>query len=145
MVVSDIIVFGLSNTYIKEPRIDDAEIIQGKRITDFYYDEYPFLSAYEGVVYQITPYAREEHDYGHEFLDISEDSSMRIIWIKWDLKKKLLGIVLDMLAEAGTPVVFLAHLQGYEQRKVHLNLSAFEKELMNESLVFNTAYVISKD
>ena len=144
MVISDIIIFGLSNTYSKEHSIEKAEIIQGKRIADFYCDEYPFLSTYEGVVYQIIPCARNQCDYDHEFLDIPEDSSVRIIWIERELRENLLGIISDMLTETGTPVVFLAHLQGYDQLEMPLKFSAFEEKMMNESLLFNTAYVITK-
>lgn len=144
MVISDIIIMGTPSTHSKEYRIEGAEIIRGKRITDFYWDDYQFLSAYEGDVYQIYPRVRKQYDYDHEFFDLPEDSSLRIIWLERDLKKKLLEMIHDMLTATGAPVVFLVHLQGYEELAMPLNFSTFEKKMMNESLSFNMAYVIAK-
>lgn len=143
MVISDIIIMGTSSAYSKEYSIKKARIIQGKSITDFYGDDYRFLSAYEGVVYQIYPRAREQYDYDHEFFDLAGDSSLRIIWLERDLKKKILEIIHDMLMTICAPVIFLVHLQGYDESVVHLNSSTFEKKMMDESLTFNTAYVIA--
>ena len=128
MVISDIIVISLSNTYSKDYMIEGAEIVKEKRFTDFFADEYPFLSACEGAVYMIAPDARNESIYDLEFLDLPEDGSLRIIWLVQDVKRSVLEIIRDLLIHADEPVYFLAHLQGYEQGQICLELPSFEYE-----------------
>ena len=97
MVISDIIVISLSNTYSKDYMIEGAEIVKEKRFTDFFADKYPFLSACEGAVYMIAPDARNESIYDLEFLDLPEDGSLRIIWLVQDVKRSVLEIIRDLL------------------------------------------------
>lgn len=144
MVISDILVISLSNTYSKDYMIDGAEIVKKKRFTDFYADEYPFLSACEGAVYMIAPDARNKSNYDHEFLELPEDGSLRIIWLAQDVKRSVLEIIRDLLIHTDEPVFFLAHLQGYEQEEIFLDLPSFEYEFEKEKLKFNTVYRISK-
>lgn len=145
MVISDIILISLSNSYIIDSVIDNAEIDIKNCITDFYHDEYPFFAAYEGNVYMITPEARNESNYDCEFLDLPEDGSLRIIWLAQNVKRKILEIIRDLTAHTDEPVVFLAHLQGYQQDKICLDFPSFEHEFEEEKLQFNTGYIISKE
>ena len=145
MVISDIILISPSNSNIIDSIIDKAEIDRKNCITDFYNDEYPFFAEYEGNVYMITPEARNESNYGCEFLDLPEDGSLRIIWLAQNVKRRILELIRDLIAHTDESIVFLAHLQGYKQEKVCLDLPSFEHEFEEEKLQFNKGYIISKE